>query len=59
MIPMVMLMGRVGGTAILIRSSPLLINVPKSIVPHSLIVSSKYDVMDTKKMNIRNLVDYL
>lgn len=56
---MVMLMGRVGGTAILIRSSPLLINVPKSIVPHSLIVSSKYDVMDTKKMNIRNLVDYL
>lgn len=39
--PMVMLMGRVGGTAMVIKSNPLLTNVRKSMVLDNFKVSNK------------------
>jgi len=58
MIPIVILIGRVGGTVIVIKSNPLLIKVKGSMNLCSLRASTEYDIMVKKKRKKRNFVDY-
>lgn len=55
--PIVMEMGRVGGTVMVIKSSPLLTRVQGSIYLWSLMVRIVYDTTVRKKRKNKNFLD--